>query len=69
MAPKGTPKPILEKVHRALIAAVNTPQVKEALTAQAAEVVTNTPAEFRKFVQQELAAASEAVKAGGLKAE
>jgi len=69
VAPKGTPKLILEKVHRALIAAVNTPQVKDALTAQAAEVVTNTPAEFRKFVQQELAATGEAVKAAGVKAE
>ena len=48
---------------------MNTHQVKEALTAQGAEVVTNTPAEFHNFAQQELVATGKAVKADGLKAE
>lgn len=67
--PKGTPKPIIEKLRVALVKTANLPEVKSALAAQATEVVTGTPEEFRKTVQDSLEKNAKAVKAVGLKVE
>jgi tripartite-type tricarboxylate transporter receptor subunit TctC len=44
-------------------------EFKELISAQAAEVVTNTPDEFRKFITDEIALTGKAVRAAGLKSE
>jgi tripartite-type tricarboxylate transporter receptor subunit TctC len=69
LAPKGTPKAILAKLRAALIEVANKPQLKEQFTAQGAQVVTDTPEEFRKFVQQEIQSTGKVVRAAGLKVE
>jgi len=69
MVPKGTPKPIIEKLRAAVIKTVSTPEVKNLLAAQATEVVTGTPQEFRKVVQDSMAKNAQVVKAVGLKIE
>ncbi len=68
-APKNTPKPVLEKLHASLLKVAATPEFRELIAAQAAEVVTNTPGEFRKFVIDEIAQTAKVVRAAGLKAE
>ena len=68
-APKGTPRPVIDKLRSAMIKVAHTPEFKELIAAQAAEVVTNTPEEFRKFVQDDIVQTGKAVKAAGLKAE
>ena len=45
------------------------PKFKELISAQAAEVVINTPEQFRKFVQDDIVQTGKAVKAAGLKIE
>ncbi len=67
--PKGTPKPIIEKLRAAVVKTVNLPDVKKALAVQATEVVTGTPEEFRKLVQDSMAQNAKVVKAVGLKVE
>jgi tripartite-type tricarboxylate transporter receptor subunit TctC len=69
LAPRGTPKPILDKLREALIKTMNMPEVRSALHSQGAEIVTNTPDEFRKFVQEELRKLGPVVKSAGLKVE
>jgi tripartite-type tricarboxylate transporter receptor subunit TctC len=69
VAPKATPKPILDKVHAALARTVSEPAVKEALGNQGAEVSIRSPEAFKKFVEEDLARNVVAVKAAGLKAE
>ena len=69
LAPKGTPKAIIEKVNAAVIKVVNTQEIRELFAIQGAEVATSTPGEYRKAVQQEIAELGRAVKAAGLKAE
>ncbi|MDP1717801.1 MAG: tripartite tricarboxylate transporter substrate-binding protein, partial [Burkholderiales bacterium] len=64
--PKGTPKPIIEKLRAAVIKTVNLPEVKKALDVQATEVVTSTPEEFRKLVQDSMVKNAKVVKAVGL---
>jgi tripartite-type tricarboxylate transporter receptor subunit TctC len=68
-APKGTPKPIIEKLRQFTIKTVNLPEVKKALAIQATEVVTGTPEEFRKLVQESVAKNGTLVKTVGLKVE
>ena len=69
MMPKGTPKPIVDKVRAVVIKALNTPEMKETLAQQATEVVTGTPEEFRNLVRDSLKKNAQVVKAVGLKIE
>lgn len=67
VAPRGTPKPILDKVRAALLKVVATADVREAMAEQASEILTNTPEEFRTLVKNELDKYGAVVKAVGLK--
>ncbi len=69
LAPKGTPKPILDKLRQMVLAAVQTPELKKAFEQQLTQVYTNTPAEFRAFVAKETKEMGPVVKAAGLKVE
>jgi len=68
-APKNTPKAVLDKLRTTLLKVAASPEFKELISAQAAEVVTNTPDEFRKFITDEITLTGTAVRAAGLKAE
>jgi len=69
LAPKGTPKAILAKLRATLLEVANKPQLKEQFAAQGAQVVTNTPEEFRKFVRDEIQTTGKVVRAAELKVE
>jgi tripartite-type tricarboxylate transporter receptor subunit TctC len=69
MIPKGTPKPIIEKLRAAVIKTANLPEVKNLLATQATEVVTGTPEEFRKLIADSMVKNAKVIKAIGLKAE
>ena len=69
LAPKATPKPILDILRAALLKTMALPEIKNALTIQGAEVVTSTPEEFRKFVQEESRKIGPVIKSAGLKVE
>ncbi len=69
LAPRATPKPILDKLRAALLKTMSLPEIKTAIATQGAEIVTNTPEEFRKFVQDEINKIGPVVKSAGLKVE
>jgi tripartite-type tricarboxylate transporter receptor subunit TctC len=48
-APKGLPKDVKAKLHGAIVAALNEPDIKAKLVEQGFEVVGNTPEQFEKF--------------------
>ncbi|MDR7151399.1 tripartite-type tricarboxylate transporter receptor subunit TctC [Hydrogenophaga palleronii] len=52
-APKGLSADMKKKIHEALVAAINDPQVKPRLIEQGFEIVANTPEQFTAFQQQE----------------
>jgi len=66
-APAGTPKPIIQKLNHDIVAVLNSKEVREFLTAQATDVVGNTPEEFATFVRGEAARWGEVVRASGAK--
>ncbi|MBM3358158.1 MAG: tripartite tricarboxylate transporter substrate binding protein [Betaproteobacteria bacterium] len=67
--PKGTPRPIVERMRAAVVKTANLPEVKSALAAQATEVMIGAPEEFRKVVQASLEKNRKVVQAVGLKVE
>ncbi|MBC7803964.1 MAG: tripartite tricarboxylate transporter substrate binding protein [Candidatus Parcubacteria bacterium] len=69
VAPAGTPKDIVLALHAAAIKAINTPSVRERLTQQGAELVGNTPEEFRKLLERELVLWTKVVKDSGAKVD
>ena len=69
LAPKGTPKPILDKLHATLVKVMNQPDTRELVERQGAEAVASTPAEFAKFIREEWDRFGQAIKAAKLKVE
>jgi len=69
IAPRGTPRPVLDRLHAALLKIMSLPEVKDAFAEQATEAITNTPEDLRKLVQNELRKYGEVVKSVGLKVE
>jgi tripartite-type tricarboxylate transporter receptor subunit TctC len=52
--PAGTPRPIVEKLHAALLATMDSPEIKERFAAGGVNVVTSkTPKDFASFVSAE----------------
>jgi tripartite-type tricarboxylate transporter receptor subunit TctC len=69
LAPKGTPKSIVAKLHADIVEIVKSPELTERLTRDGAEVIANTPDEFARFIREEIERYALVIKASGLRAE
>lgn len=69
IAPKATPKPVVDQLAAAIIKAMNTPDVKERLEKSGLTVVANKPDEFAAFIRAEKAKWGEVVKKADVKIE
>lgn len=67
LAPAGTPRPIIDRIHQALSRAASSPEVKSRLEAQGVEVVSTSPKGFANVIREELAQWASVVKAAGIK--
>jgi tripartite-type tricarboxylate transporter receptor subunit TctC len=67
--PAKTPKPIIEKLNKALNVVVADPEVREKLLAQGSEGVGGTPEALGKVVTRELAKWSKIAKEANIRAE
>jgi tripartite-type tricarboxylate transporter receptor subunit TctC len=67
LAPAGTPRPVVERLHQAISNASRTPEVKEKFASMAMESVNSTPAEFGKVIRDEIVTWGKVVKAAGIK--
>jgi tripartite-type tricarboxylate transporter receptor subunit TctC len=65
MVPAGTPGPIVDKLHGALVAALNAPDVRERLAHENLELVGSTPAAFALHIRAEIPKWAKVVKASG----
>jgi len=63
-APKGLPKDVKAKLQGAIVGALNDPEIKSRLVEQGFEVVANSPEEFARFQQQELARWKQVIEVG-----
>lgn len=68
-APAGTPRPIIDRVHAALVKALNDPGVKDSLAKQGAEVVAGTPEQHDAFNKTEIAKWIKVAREAGIQPE
>jgi tripartite-type tricarboxylate transporter receptor subunit TctC len=68
-APKGLPKDVKAKLHGAIVAAFNEPDIKAKLVEQGFEIVGNTPEQFEKFQAAELARWKNVIEVGKITAD
>jgi tripartite-type tricarboxylate transporter receptor subunit TctC len=66
-APAGTPPEIVDKINADVAKMLGTPDVKERLAALGAEPMVMSPAEFRKFMRDEIEESAKVVKAANIK--
>jgi len=67
VAPKGLPQNVKDRLQPALVAAIRHPDVVKRFNDMGFEVVGNSPAEFHRFLTEELARWKQVVDAGGIK--
>jgi tripartite-type tricarboxylate transporter receptor subunit TctC len=66
-APKGTPKPVVDKLEAAMVAAFNDPAMRARLEANGFVVLASKSPEYTKFVNDEINRWSKVVQAAGIK--
>ena len=53
LAPRGTPRPVIERLHREIVKAVQRPDVASRLALDGTEGIASTPEEFSAFLRSE----------------
>jgi len=67
MAPKGTPERIIAKLDAEFRKALASPDVRERLAAQSADIVADCPREFGEMIRRDTALWREVVKTANIK--
>jgi len=67
--PAGTPRPVIQILHRELVKAYNAPDVKSQVLNTGSEVAADTPEEFAAFVRSESAKWGKVIRDANIKAE
>lgn len=69
VAPAGTPKAIIDTLHKAMIATLDDPGVRKSLAALGVDVVGDTPEELAAYIKSEIPKWAAVIKASGAKLE
>jgi tripartite-type tricarboxylate transporter receptor subunit TctC len=69
LAPKGTPAPVIERLHREFVTALRAPAVKTFMDGAAIEAVGSTPAEFGRFFREEKVRWARVIKETGARVD
>jgi tripartite-type tricarboxylate transporter receptor subunit TctC len=69
LAPRGTPKPAIDRLNKEIAAAVADPAVRGRFTEFGAEPITSTPEEFGRYISAEVVKWREIITRGGITLE
>ena len=69
LAPAGTPREIVSRVHADVVRILRLPEVREQLGAQGADIVGNTPEEFGAWIRVEVRKWAEVIRVSGAKVD
>jgi tripartite-type tricarboxylate transporter receptor subunit TctC len=69
MAPKRTPKAIVDKLHATMVRALADPQTREQMERAGGDPVSSTPQEMLRIIREDYARMGQAIKLAGLKVE
>jgi tripartite-type tricarboxylate transporter receptor subunit TctC len=67
MAPAGTPRPVVQRLHQTIVKSLDTPELKKQLDAQGLEAVGMEPDRFAEFMKADLERWREVIAASGVK--
>ena len=68
LAPANTPRAAITKLQTEVARILGTPELKDRLSSEGAEIVASTPEQFAAFLKNEMAKAAQIVKASGMTA-
>jgi tripartite-type tricarboxylate transporter receptor subunit TctC len=69
LAPAGTPREVISKLHAGVVRALQDATVRERFASDGVEPIGNTPEEFAAVIRTEMAKWAKVVKEAGIKAE
>ncbi|MBX3665855.1 MAG: tripartite tricarboxylate transporter substrate binding protein [Burkholderiales bacterium] len=69
VAPAGTPRAVIQRLHKDIVATLQEPVIQERMAKAGLEPVGDTPAEFAQYLKSEAAKWGRVVKTAGIKAE
>jgi tripartite-type tricarboxylate transporter receptor subunit TctC len=69
MVPTGTPKAVIDRLNAEVVKVVSRPDVKKTWNEQGAEPLNMNPAEFEKYLNDDIAKWTKVVKASGARAD
>jgi len=69
LAPRGTPRSLIERIHGTAIASLQSPRVKATMAENGAILIGNAPDEFARELRDEIAKWIKVVKAAAIKLE
>ena len=69
MAPKGTPKAVVDKLNEAMSKIASQPEVKQTWAKQGAVPMVMSPEVFEKYALDDIAKWAKVIKSAGIKAE
>jgi tripartite-type tricarboxylate transporter receptor subunit TctC len=67
LAPAATPRPIIDKINRDVVAILSTPEARDQMLTQGAEPTPTTPQEFDAFLKREISKWGRVIKEAGIK--
>jgi tripartite-type tricarboxylate transporter receptor subunit TctC len=67
LAPAGTPKPVIARLNREIVAIVRSPEFGKVLAAEGAAPVGNTPAEFDAVIRADVKKWEKIIRSAGIK--
>lgn len=68
MAPGKLPRPLVDKIHAAVVSLVKSPEFIKTMRDNGSEAVSSTPEEFRKFMLADMKKWADVAKSAGIKA-
>lgn len=69
VAPRGTPRPIVDRLNTEIVAAMKDAAVRSRFADFGAEAVTNTPDEFARFISEEVVKWRDIITRGNIKVD
>jgi tripartite-type tricarboxylate transporter receptor subunit TctC len=67
LLPANTPKEIVAKLHAEVVRAISLPDVKEKVSSQGVDLVSDSPEQFGEFIKQDWAVWDKVIKSIGMK--
>ena len=69
LAPKATPPAVVTRLNEAITRIVSAPEVQQAWAQQGATALVMTPAQFDKYMQEDIAKWAKVIQSANIKAE